>query len=420
MLRKIFLAACIGMTSLIGFSQSIDEKILNAINHSDWFGLDSIYNSVPKDSIDPYLEISSRCVLGYQLNRPDVSIPAYQELFNTQSENLDLNNMISFAVMFSTDLNKVGENELAASAINQALNVARQDLDSVTIANLATRANWYSALASYKPFQIQVNGDSVGKVPFAITPIGPKEKGGVLMRLRESKINGVPADIMFDTGCTFSVISPEMAEKYGMIPLDGTEITVKGLGERDAYFVIAKELQLGNVIVRDVPFTVTSISSGHNEADQYVNDIKIILGNDLMLQLKNITLDFETNNLIIPAPPFIPVRTDARPNMCYADSRNLLCKCEIHDNPLLMLIDTGNTSYGTIGETFFENNKQYVLDNGIKDTVRQAGIGGVKYNEHYLLSNMKFSLGGHTLEIPKIDVRTKKEIGTGIECEGAC
>ena len=114
MLRKLLLYAVMSITPLIGYSQSINDKILNAINHSDWFGLDSIYNSVPKDSIHPYLEVSARGFIGHNLNRPDVSIPAFRELFTSQSEYLDLNNFISSAVMFGKDLNKVGENEFAA------------------------------------------------------------------------------------------------------------------------------------------------------------------------------------------------------------------------------------------------------------------------------------------------------------------
>ena len=59
-----------------------------------------------------------------------------------------------------------------------------------------------------------------------------------------------------------------------------------------------------------------------------------------------------------------------------------------------------------------------MLSNGIKDTVRQAGIGGVKFNERYVLSDMKISLGGHTAEIPEIDVRIQQEEGAGSEAQG--
>ena len=358
MLRKFLLCAFIGITSLIGSAQSINDKILNAINRSDWFGLDSIYNSVPKDSIHPYLEISSRCFIGHQLNRPDVSIPAFKELFSTQSEYLDLNNFISSAVRFGKDLSRAGQNEFAASMINQALDETRQYLDSATVSNLTLQANWYSALASYDPYQIQFKGDGIGKVPFTITPMGPKEKGGVLMQLRESTINGVPADIIFDTGCVSNIISPKMAEKYGLIPLDDASVSVDGIGKSEGYLAIAKELQLGNITIKDVPFTVASLSSNNSEGDQYSDMISILLGNDLMLQLKEVTIDFMTNNLTIPSKAKShPAKTYAKPNMCFSDDRNLLTKCEIHNYPMLMLIDSGNTTYGNIGNAFFENNK---------------------------------------------------------------
>lgn len=71
-----------------------------------------------------------------------------------------------------------------------------------------------------------------------------------------------------------------------------------------------------------------------------------------------------------------------------------------------------------LGEEFFENNQRFVLENGTKDTVRQAGIGGVRFNERYMLSNMTISSRGHTVEIPEIDVRIKKEEGVGSESEG--
>ena len=419
MLRKFLLYAYISITSLIAYSQSIDEKLVNAINCTDWFALDSIHSSVPKDSIHPYIEIYSRCLIGHKLNHPDISIPAFKELFNTQSEYLDLNNLLSSAYMFGRDLSTVGENEFAASMINQTLDATQQYLDSATVANFTMQANWYKGLAAYRPYQIQFNGDSVGTVPFTIVPMGPKEKGGVLMQLRESNINGIPADIIFDTGCASSIISPEMAEKYGLIPLEGTNVSVKGVGETEGYFAIAKELQLGNITLRDIPFTVAPIMSANDEADQFADVINILLGNDLMLQLKEVTIDFATNNLTVPSNTSLnPVKTDAKPNMCFSESRLLLCKCNIHNNPLLMLIDSGDNSYGVVGEAFFENNKQYVLDNGIKDTVKQAGIAGIKINERYLLSNMKISLGGHTLDIPEIDVRTTQEFGSGSECEG--
>ena len=41
---------CLGSFSL-GYSQSSDEKIADAMNNSDWFALDSLYQTEPRDSI---------------------------------------------------------------------------------------------------------------------------------------------------------------------------------------------------------------------------------------------------------------------------------------------------------------------------------------------------------------------------------
>lgn len=414
MLRRILLYAFAGIVSLSGYAQSIDEKIGNAMNRSDWFALDSIYNSVPKDSIHPFLEVFSRCLLGNRLNRPEESVAAFQELFNTQSEYLDLGNMISATFMYGMDLSRIGENEAAAQMTNSILEATRQYLDSTMVSNLTSQANRYAALAAYNPYQIKFNGDGVASVPFAIVPVGPEDKGSVLMHLQECSINGISADITFDTGAGTNLISPEMAEKYNLTPLDGTRISVNGVAQKDGYIAIADELQLGNITVRDVPFSVVSISTDNSEADQYTDAFSIILGSDLMLRLKEVNINFFTNKLTVPSKaPFIPVKTDAKPNLCFSSSMNLLCRGKIHNEPMLMCIDSGDASYGSLESAFFDSNKQYVLDNGIKDTVRMAGIGGVNYFDCYKLKNMKLSLGEHTLEIPEIVVKSEQEAGLG-------
>ena len=88
-MKKIFIIITAIFSFLAGYSQSYDERIAEAMNAGDWFALDTIYNAAPKDSIWSFLEVYSRCLIGNRLNRPDVSIPAFAELFNTQSEQLD-------------------------------------------------------------------------------------------------------------------------------------------------------------------------------------------------------------------------------------------------------------------------------------------------------------------------------------------
>lgn len=117
-MKKLILTLWICLCSFsFGYSQSSDEKIADAMNNSDWFALDSLYQTEPKDSISDFFEIFSRCLIGNRLNRPDVSIPAFTELFNTQSENLDFGNMLNSSMMFAMDLSRIGDNKTAVNVI---------------------------------------------------------------------------------------------------------------------------------------------------------------------------------------------------------------------------------------------------------------------------------------------------------------
>ena len=48
-----------------------------------------------------------------------------------------------------------------------------------------------------------------------------------------------------------------------------------------------------------MPFYVLDISSHHEEADKYSSVYELIVGSELMLQLKDVTLDFSAKEIQI-------------------------------------------------------------------------------------------------------------------------
>lgn len=125
-MKKLILIFTIALSCFVANSQSIDERIGAAMNSSDFFGLWDIYYSAPRDSINPFLEIFSRCLIGNRFNRPDISIPAFDELLKTQSEMLDLNLLLQSSVMYSMDLSRSGKNEDAYNLLSAVLSSAYQ------------------------------------------------------------------------------------------------------------------------------------------------------------------------------------------------------------------------------------------------------------------------------------------------------
>jgi len=403
MRKYIFLlTAC--LSSMFSMAQSCDEKISNAMNASDWFALDSIYNAAPKDSINPFLEVFSRCLIGNRLNRTDISIPAFQELLNSQS--LDLANLVSTVHMFGIDLSREGYNAEAASMVSAIVTQTKQYLDSATVDGLTASINRYAALAKYKPYQIEFPQNEEAIMPFSIVPIGPKEKESVLMHLTNSTINGIEADITFDTGAGINMIPHEMAEKYNLIPLEETKITVAGV-RKNGYIAIAKELKLGNIIIKDVPFVVASISSHNEDADKYIDCFNIVIGSELMLQLKDLTLDFSSNQIIV-AKEVVP-RKNVKPNMCFSAGMNLMTKGAVIGCPSVMCLDSGDASFGSLSFNFYEAHKDYVTKRGRPDTIRAAGVGGVVELSCYNVPNMDITIGGTTVEPSELVVKTQSD-----------
>ena len=81
----------------------------------------------------------------------------------------------------------------------------------------------------------------------------------------------------------------------------------------------------------------------------------------------------------------------------------------------MMNVDTGDTSYGTLGKDFFRRHKKFVKGNGQTTALRRAGIGGTDISTGYLLPDITLSLGGNTVTLPHIEIQPKAN-PFGYEC----
>ena len=403
-MKKLLFSFIVVISSLAGSAQSYDERIATAMNEGDWFALDTIYNAAPKDSIMPFLEVFSRCLIGNRFNRPDVSIPAFAQLFKEHTASLGLSNLLSSTIMYATDLGRLGYNEQAGALSKSILEATRQHLDSTRTVSLEQCISKYDALSAYRPYDVTFS-DTLGRIPFKIVPVGEEKRGSVLMHLENSFINGNNVDITFDTGAGVNMISDSLARKYNLIPIDGY-VTVAGVGQRKGQFAIAKDVRIGNIAVSDVPFVIMDFKTGNAKADQFVDCFSIILGSELMLHLKDLTVDFINREIIVPS--VAPVRSNTLPNMCFGEGMTLNVAGSVLNNPMIMNIDTGDSAYGSLGESFFNANKDFIMSNAEVDTIRRGGLGGVVESLCYRVDNMPVAMGGHTVNISGLVVNTEK------------
>ncbi len=139
----------------------------------------------------------------------------------------------------------------------------------------------YQSLTKYSPYQISITGDK-GIIPFDTIPTGKPGSQQYLMQLAEARINDNPVKIIFDTGAGVNVITDSLARAYGLDFLDA-DVAATGVATSAGRYAIAKELVLGNIKVKDVPFYVIDIRSHNDEADKYIDVFEFIVGSELML-----------------------------------------------------------------------------------------------------------------------------------------
>ncbi|MDE6562239.1 MAG: retropepsin-like domain-containing protein [Muribaculaceae bacterium] len=410
-MRKLFILISTLISSIVAYSQSYDEKIANAMKVGDWFALDSIYRNAPKGEISDFLEVYSRGLIGNRFNRTAISIPAFEELLGSHFDNLTKDQLIGSAILYAIDLNREGDNAKAASILTKVYDGLLKDGDIKSAKRLETFIQQYASLAGFDTYKIKMDGDT-GRMPFKIVPVGKHADDGVHIHLEESFLNGIPAEITFDTGAAANIISASLVEKFDLIPID-VMTKVSGIGSHNGYLAIAKELKIGNITISNVPFFVMDITANNEEADRYLQSISIIVGSDLMLQLHDLTIDFDNNTIIVPAEA--PIKTQAMPNLCFSSGMNLCAKGTIRDCELLMNIDTGDSGYGYLGKDFYSKNKKFIKSTGESAVFRKAGIGGTEISKGYKVSDMSIELGGNTVSLPNMNVM-KKTDSFGYDC----
>lgn len=403
-MKNLFFLLAIALLSVSAKSQSVDDRIANAMNTSDYFRLYDTYYNAPKDSINPFLEVFSRCLIGNRLNYPNISIPAFEKLLKTQSKNLDLNLRLQSAVMYSMDLSRIGRNEEAYDVLSFTLSSAYQVIDSTRLAPYADMAAQYKALTKYSPYQISIDGER-GIIPFDTIRVGNNKIQQYLMQITDAQINGINSKITFDTGAGVNVINDSLAQAYGLEFLDAN-VAVMGVKSSAGRYAIAKELKMGNITVNDIPFYVIDIRSHHEKADKYTNVFELIVGSELMLQLKDITLDFDVKE--IQVPKIAQKSSDVSPNMCFSSNMNLLTKAEVNHQPILIKLDTGDADFGRLNKNYFEQNKEYLISYCQSDTINQAGVGGVWSVLCYKLPDTTLTIGGNSVKTPYINVQTER------------
>lgn len=410
-MKKILVSlACIVVTMCTLRAQStFDTRVGEALNNSEWFELRDAYIE-GKDSLSPMLKAFAESMLAYNFNRNDEACRAIERLVDNHQAEIGVGNVMSMLFMKAAALKRMGFYSEAAKLSDAVCKAFEPYSDSMSLAVYREFGKQYETLARYDGVnEMTISGDE-GVASFRLDSIGRAGKRGVCMML-PSMVNGVAQDIVFDSGAGVNVVGVSAAKRLGLDIYDvGTRMT--GFGTQQGGLAVAKEIVLGNITMKNVPFYVMDISSGVDSIDVYMKHLDMILGVEFIRSAKEFHIDFVRSAIVIPDET-TSLAADELPNMCYGVNGLFGVEAEIEGIPRLIHLDTGAPSGGLTGR-YYALYGDSIATHCVPDTVRMAGAGGVSIEKAYKLCDVTLSIGGVSCTFPTILVSTDGNSGVDL------
>lgn len=306
-------------------------------------------------------------------------------------------------------MKKLGRNAEAAELLNDIVVATRQHLDSITIESFSNLAKQYEAFSQFSINELILPDNEVPRIEFVLDSIHTENSNSCYMKFLNSSLNGKPLGFTFDTGAGVNIISDSLAVEYGIMPLD-VPVSAMGIDSQDGWLGLANEINIGNIIIKNVPFYVITIRTGNEEIDQYAKHLNMILGIQIMQVLKEFTIDFPAGEITVASSSAHQI--GIVPNMYISDSLQLIGY--FNNGDIQAIVDTGAATYCTLGKEYYLRHEEEIIAHGTPDTERTGGAGGIRVTEGYNLSDFQLTLNGHTVNLPEAYVSEEYQQ----ECDG--
>lgn len=371
-MKKLRLTLFLFTISAIGYSQCIDERIGNAVNNGKWQVLRNLYSTQEDKLQSPLLHPLSNFFINHFYNRPDSALYYGTKLLNEHQSELGgaVGNII---YLMAGDFARVGDFENASDILHQ-FNEALKTAGMEPVPLFVAFENQNRIIAQNGGFSV-IRPEHDVKVSLKYHH-NRREPGMIFV---ETKLNNMECNATYDTGAGANMLSRELADKLGVYIHDFKGIDIAGVHTDSSKFAIVDSLRLGEIVYRNVPFQVVDFTTGDHAADSVMNQLNLqcVIGTQTMLPLEEIHFDFKNGSLIIPAKQ--TQKPNVAPNIYFSGGNVFIMS--IYDkktNEVIdAMLDTG-ASITQLTSKYYNRNKSLFMGITPNDSIRMAGIGGIK------------------------------------------
>lgn len=372
-------------------AQEADKRIGDLINQSDWFGLEKEY-ALQKDSIrNPILRFLSEAMLGSYFNRPDAACEAIDSLLTHYQDQIGFENSCSMVYFASENQLKQEKYESIIEILEPFIEQTKDILESQE--QYLTYYKMANALRHHPRTEI-MRPDRDCSVPLTIEKAGRGSHLYVPVEINEKEY-----PFIFDTGAGYNMVSERFAQEIGIrtvcdsFPITGVSRVFGKLGITDS-------IRIGDILYKNPLFLIAPPIA---ETDS-IFQVDAVLGSPFMLSIGETQINMSESKITFPICE-TPLPESGR-NLTFQSGQPYL-QVISNGEKLLFHFDTGDVE-GNLHSSFYEKHQEWVKANGVKETLRGGGLGGLYEVESYRLSSYPMQIGGTNCELKNVSVSTQK------------
>ena len=408
MFKRFFILIC-AVCSFIGTQaqSAADAVVANALNGGNPFKLLRAYEA-SRDSLSPMIGCFAKAMIANDFNNPAEACEAIDSLVENHQDEIGLGNTMTMIYLKAANMAKEGRYAEASQVLTNVVDKLSPHVDKSSLSRFSEKAAEYAELAKFpivNGIDIPSSGTSIS-IPFYLDTIQANGKTAVRMFI-DATINGQSLRVLFDTGAGANVIS-EAAAKRLNLRLLGTEGTMRGVGNAKGRKAIAERLQLGGLEMRNVTFIVADIRSGVDSIDnRYFKSLDAVIGVEVINAAKEMRLDFKNKHIVIPTCPS-PIEKADKHNLAISRMGLFQIEAAINGVKYPTGLDTG-ASASVLNGAYFKENEKWITANCKEDSVREAGVGGIRMSKAYRMENVPVAVGQYTHVFPHLLVATTED-----------
>ncbi len=406
-MRRIVLLLLWAVAGTVAFAQSADSLARKYLNESDWFRLQRIYRT-DSSKMSPLIRCFSSAMTAQFFNRPAEANASMRELLKVHQEDIGWGNVLSVMTMMGRNLSRMGQNKEAGRLLRNFMAQLQGNADEKVGASLAAQAERYEALSGYQTNHL-TNLREDYHVDFGLRQVA--DSGQSLMFVK-AKINGKTDDMVFDTGAGYNVITPRLAQMYGLKFLN-IGITAEGTRTIQGELAIAEEFVVGDIVLENVPFVVLDVTQGNEKAVKETSRLQLIMGQPFLQLFGKYTIDFVSRQIhFVRNSP----RQDVESNLVLTGSNVVQAKIVKDERMFPMIFDTGATT-SFMAPEYYKAFSAEIARHGKWDIRGGLGFGGVVYNSVFVMPSVTIEAGGKRItmtDLPVIAISSEQNVtGSG-------